>query len=92
MAFSVNYTIKSIINLERSVMKKIIMSLSLSLVFFTFPISDIYANECEQQADYCYNRCDSNWDGDTVFDGAGRTACKTGCAVAEAGCVIASWL
>lgn len=73
-------------------MKKLTLTLAVLVAFTTFPVSASLANECEEQADYCYSRCDKNWSGDTVFDGAGRTACKSGCALAEAGCVIASWL
>lgn len=72
-------------------MKKIMLSLSFLMIFTVFTVSNTYANKCMDQADVCYSRCDKNWKGDTIFDGAGRTACKSGCAIVEAGCVVASW-
>lgn len=72
-------------------MKKIMRCFTILTVLSMFSFGTVYANKCQDQADACYERCDDNWGGDTIFDGAGRVACKTGCALSEAGCVISTW-
>ncbi len=74
-------------------MKKVFIYLSIILIAnFSFPVISYAAISCEEKADTCYERCDENWQGNTIFDGAGRAGCKSGCALAEAGCIIGEWL
>jgi hypothetical protein len=72
-------------------MKKAIILLTLS-TFLQFSLSTVaFANDCQEKADDCYERCDRNWGGETIVDGFGRVSCKAGCAIAETGCIIGSW-
>jgi len=73
-------------------MKKLIKIFMFLFVFSTVPLTATYANTCEDKADACYTKCDVRWKGDTWWDGAGRAFCKSGCAVAEAGCIIKEWV
>lgn len=73
-------------------MRKLIAKLMLVSIFLTVFAGPAYARDkCVDQADDCYERCDENWSGNTTWDGAGRVACKTGCALTEAACVVKSW-
>lgn len=72
-------------------MKKLFMTLLLTFAFSTFNNGVVYANACTSKGDVCYSKCDDRWGGSTFWDGAGRNACKSGCLIAEATCIIVSY-
>lgn len=71
-------------------MKKVLIGLC-TISLLSIPGTAYAALTCTEKADKCYERCDQNWKGDTIADGLGRVACKSGCAIAEAGCIIGEW-
>ena len=73
-------------------MKKLIKMFMFVTMFSTIPLTTSYAATCMDKADACYTKCDERWQGDTWWDGAGRNVCKSGCAIAEAGCIIGEWV
>jgi len=71
-------------------MKKLIMISMFLTVFTTIPLTNSYAASCEEKADACFEKCEERWTTDdmTWWDGAGRIFCKSGCSVAETGCIV----
>lgn len=69
-------------------MKKLFMTLILTFAFSTFNNGAVYAKDCTALANVCYAQCDQRWGGDTIWDGAARVACKSGCVVAEVHCIL----
>ncbi len=72
-------------------MRKLTILTLILMTLSAFPKNVKAELTCLEKADGCYARCDKNFSGDTFWDGASRNICKGGCAVAEAGCTIASW-
>lgn len=73
-------------------MKKLFMILLLTFAFSTFINGNVYAKDCIELADECYDKCDERWGGNTFWDGAGRNICKSGCVVAELSCMVSELL
>lgn len=73
-------------------MNKLAISLlTIALLSISFPNSAYAFKTCEEKGDDCIERCNDNWTGDTFADGIGRNACRAGCTIAEAGCIIGEW-
>jgi hypothetical protein len=73
-------------------MKKAILLLTITTAFISLPINPVYAEDsCKDKGDDCAETCNTRYEGDTEMDGLARNACRFGCGVAEAGCIVKEW-
>lgn len=70
-------------------MKRItgILSVALALVVLS-PTTEALAADCSATRKTCIEGCNNDYPGDTIFDGAQRAGCRTGCDIGYLWCEI----
>jgi hypothetical protein len=71
-------------------LQRLVMTVILLVGMTAVVIPDATARNCAAIKDACINQCNRDWQGDTMWDGAGRNVCRGICYVDYGVCGVVS--